>query len=455
MCHLGLHWGKSAIWMKVSTRGGLPAPVPGGSALSRPSTLACGTASWFKLVVPLWGHRRMNDKHKFDTNKAYFQPGSWGHQVLKGVGWLCTFGVYLSGSLQMHAFQGSLSLQISQASLVFAEPEPWEGGPWQEGTPAHPGLTLRTHATQSRQTLALVGDISEFLNPATLVHPDQMFTGQSGASWRLVENLYIVSPPNCSNGSKKLQELTQSEARRLQPRLCHFHHVVWSGHEHAPQATLIPSAGPRIRRVSLYHTRPRAWAPLSAWCDPQGCRPRWETTGPLPAALSPLSPLRITERFSFKHFLSNTGFPGGSDGEESACSAGDLGLIPGLGRSPGEGKGYPLQYPCQENPQGQRSLAGYIPSTVLQSQTWCAKHRASNTLHRRLQGSRYGASCRWKKWELVTGTQIWTTGSQWRTDIVVTCLIVVTLKRCLRIRGHLTPPPDEVDTAAQQHILCD
>ena len=36
------------------------------------------------------------------------------------------------------------------------------------------------------------------------------------------------------------------------------------------------------------------------------------------------------------------GFPGGSAGKESACSAGDLGLIPGLGRSPGEGKGYPL-----------------------------------------------------------------------------------------------------------------
>ena len=38
------------------------------------------------------------------------------------------------------------------------------------------------------------------------------------------------------------------------------------------------------------------------------------------------------------------GFPGGSDGKESACSAGDLCLIGGLGRSPGEGKGYPLQY---------------------------------------------------------------------------------------------------------------
>ena len=38
------------------------------------------------------------------------------------------------------------------------------------------------------------------------------------------------------------------------------------------------------------------------------------------------------------------GFPGGSANKESACSAEDLGLIPGLGRSPGEGNGYPLQY---------------------------------------------------------------------------------------------------------------
>ena len=47
------------------------------------------------------------------------------------------------------------------------------------------------------------------------------------------------------------------------------------------------------------------------------------------------------------------GFPGGSAGKESACNVGDLGLIPGLGRSPGEGKGYPLQYSGLEN-----SMAG-------------------------------------------------------------------------------------------------
>ena len=49
------------------------------------------------------------------------------------------------------------------------------------------------------------------------------------------------------------------------------------------------------------------------------------------------------------------GFLGDSDGKESACNAGNPGLMPGLGRSPGEGNGNPLQYSCVEN--GQRSLA--------------------------------------------------------------------------------------------------
>ena len=47
--------------------------------------------------------------------------------------------------------------------------------------------------------------------------------------------------------------------------------------------------------------------------------------------------------------LTFIGFLGGSDGKESACSVGDVGLIPGLERSPGEGNGNPLQYSCLEN----------------------------------------------------------------------------------------------------------
>ena len=55
------------------------------------------------------------------------------------------------------------------------------------------------------------------------------------------------------------------------------------------------------------------------------------------------------------------GFRGDSDGKESACATGDLGSIPGLGRSSGGGHGNPLQYSCLENPHGQRSLAGCSP----------------------------------------------------------------------------------------------
>jgi len=55
----------------------------------------------------------------------------------------------------------------------------------------------------------------------------------------------------------------------------------------------------------------------------------------------------------------HTGFPGISDGKESACNEGDLGSIHGLGRYPGGGHSHPLQYSSLENPHGQRSLVGY------------------------------------------------------------------------------------------------
>ena len=57
-----------------------------------------------------------------------------------------------------------------------------------------------------------------------------------------------------------------------------------------------------------------------------------------------------TSMYFFKEgFTASKGFPGGSDGKESACYAGEPGSIPGLGRSPGEGNSYPFQYSCLEN----------------------------------------------------------------------------------------------------------
>ena len=55
------------------------------------------------------------------------------------------------------------------------------------------------------------------------------------------------------------------------------------------------------------------------------------------------------------------GFPGSSAGKESACNSGDSGSIPGSGRSPAEGNGYPLHYSGLQNPHCQRNLAGYSP----------------------------------------------------------------------------------------------
>ena len=63
------------------------------------------------------------------------------------------------------------------------------------------------------------------------------------------------------------------------------------------------------------------------------------------------------------------GFPGGSDGKESTCNAGDLGLIPGLGRSPGEGKGYPLQYSCLENSVDRGAWQATV-QWITKSRTW-------------------------------------------------------------------------------------
>ena len=75
--------------------------------------------------------------------------------------------------------------------------------------------------------------------------------------------------------------------------------------------------------------------------------------------------------FIYIHVCVCTGFSGGLDGKEPACNAGDLGSIPGLGRSPGEGNGYPLQYSCLENPMDrgawQATVHGVAKSRTRQS----------------------------------------------------------------------------------------
>ena len=77
---------------------------------------------------------------------------------------------------------------------------------------------------------------------------------------------------------------------------------------------------------------------------------------------------------------SDTGLPGGSDSEESAWNVGNLGSVPGLGRSPGGGHGNRLQHSCLENPHGQRSLAGYSP-WVAKNRTWLEQLGTAQNCH--------------------------------------------------------------------------
>ena len=62
------------------------------------------------------------------------------------------------------------------------------------------------------------------------------------------------------------------------------------------------------------------------------------------------------------------GFPGDSDSKESACDVGDPGSIPGLGRSPGEGNGFPFQDSCLENPMDREAWRATVLG-VINSQT--------------------------------------------------------------------------------------
>ena len=62
------------------------------------------------------------------------------------------------------------------------------------------------------------------------------------------------------------------------------------------------------------------------------------------------------------------GFPGGSDSKESTCNAGDLGSIPGLGRSSGGGPGNPLQYSCLENPMDREAWRTAVYGVVSTAQ---------------------------------------------------------------------------------------
>ena len=76
------------------------------------------------------------------------------------------------------------------------------------------------------------------------------------------------------------------------------------------------------------------------------------------------------------------GFPGGSEVKVSASNTGDLGLIPGLGRSPGEGNGNPLQYSCMENPRDRGAWWAAVYG-VAQSRTRLKRLSSSSSIQDR------------------------------------------------------------------------
>ena len=98
--------------------------------------------------------------------------------------------------------------------------------------------------------------------------------------------------------------------------------------------------------------------------------------------------LQVPSRLLLYGVLFPMGFPGGTVSIESTCNVGDLGSIPGLGRSPGEGKGYPLQYSGQEN------SVDCMVHGIAKSRTWLSNFHSLGTDCDNLMKGRIK-----KKWE--------------------------------------------------------
>ena len=111
------------------------------------------------------------------------------------------------------------------------------------------------------------------------------------------------------------------------------------------------------------------------------------------------------QSFQFKVEM---GFPGGSDGKESACNAGDLGSIPGLGRSPREGNDNPLQYTCLENPRDREAWWAAVYG-VAQSRTrlrWLSSSSSSSSIRMYLEETVLEKLQHWDSiWRHTTGPE--------------------------------------------------
>ncbi|CAI9176136.1 unnamed protein product [Rangifer tarandus platyrhynchus] len=124
---------------------------------------------------------------------------------------------------------------------------------------------------------------------------------------------------------------------------------------------LLPSIFPTIRGFSNESALRIRWPKY--WSFSFSISPSSEHPGLISFRMDWLDLLAVqgTLKSLLQHHSAKACFPCGSAGKESTCNVGDLGSIPGLGRSPGEGKGYPLRYSCRRIPWTEESLAGYSP----------------------------------------------------------------------------------------------
>ena len=103
------------------------------------------------------------------------------------------------------------------------------------------------------------------------------------------------------------------------------------------------------------------------------------------------------------------GFPGSSDGKESAHSAGDLGSIPEIGRSPGKGNGYPLQYSCLENPMDRGACWATVQG-VAKDQTQLSDYSTPRLKKKEREGLKDGGV----SWRRGQAERTWRKGSRWK-----------------------------------------
>ena len=129
--------------------------------------------------------------------------------------------------------------------------------------------------------------------------------------------------------------------------------------------------------ILFVHKKKRSTDHATAWMNLANAMwsNRSQDKGPLYCKIPCLSQGRASDTSShqqqgsiFMIIINNESFPGGSDGKESACSAGDLNSVPGLGRSCGEGNGNPLQYSCLENSTDRGAWSATV-NGVAKSQT--------------------------------------------------------------------------------------